>query len=81
MPVGPLFLQGCLAAFKRKLQPRHLVSCLPGTEVITEKSRLFATLEAAFGSAAAARISPLAFTLPRQYFQLAQTVRQVNDRY
>lgn len=70
-------MQACHAAYKRSLQAHQIVSCLPGTEAITEKARLFATLEAAYGVRLAAKIAPLSFTLPRQYFQLAQMVQEV----
>lgn len=72
----PTPLQACSEAFKRPLRPGQLVNCVPGLEAVTEKARLFRSLEVAFGAAAAAAVAPLTYSLPGQYFQLAALLQK-----
>ena len=69
-------LQGCYEAFKRALNASHAVSCVPGTQAVSGKSLLVASLAAAYGEAAWG-IVPLSFRLPGQYADMAAHIKQV----
>lgn len=68
--------QGCYEAFRRSLNASHAVSCVPGSQALSGKAALAATLEAAYGPAAWGLL-PLSFHLPRQFPALAAHLRQV----
>ena len=69
-------MQGCYEAFRRQLNATHTISCLPGSQAVSGKAELAASLEAAYG-AAAWGILPLTFRLPQQYAALATHLKQV----
>ncbi|KAL4452451.1 hypothetical protein ABPG75_008113 [Micractinium tetrahymenae] len=66
---------GCYEAFKRRLNASHAVSCVPGTQAVSDKAGLAASLEAAYGPAAGG-IVPRSFRLPQQYTALAAHIKQ-----
>ena len=68
-------LQGCYEAFRRQLNATHIISCLPGSQAVSGKAELAASLESAYG-AAAWGILPLSFRLPQQYAALATHLKQ-----
>jgi hypothetical protein len=69
-------VQGCYEAFKRVLNASHAVNCVPGTQAVSGKSLLIASLAAAYGEAAWG-IVPLSFRLPSQYAHMAAHIKQV----
>lgn len=69
-------MQDCKALLDRGLGQRQQASCLPGEAALTSKSRLFASLRAAFGPQRAAAISPLTYVLPGEFDQFATEVAQ-----
>lgn len=75
-PSAAHFLQGCYEAFKRRLNASHAVSCVPGTQAVSDKAGLAASLEAAYGPDAWG-IVPRTFRLPGEYAALAAYIKQV----
>lgn len=71
-----MHLQGCYEAFKRRLNASHAVSCVPGTQAVSDKGGLAASLRAAYGPAAWG-IVPRSFRLPGEYAELAAHIKQV----
>lgn len=69
-------LQGCYEAFKRRLNASHAVSCVPGTQAVSDKAGLAASLAAAYGPAAW-HIVPRSYRLPGEYAALAAHIKQV----
>jgi hypothetical protein len=58
------------------LNASHAVNCVPGTQAVSGKSMLIASLAAAYGEAAWG-IVPLSFRLPSQYARMAAHIKQV----
>lgn len=71
----PRPLQGCYAAFQRPLNATHAISCCPGSEAITGKAELVATMVAALGQEEAFALLPRSYVLPRDYSQLVREVK------
>lgn len=69
-------LQGCYEAFRRRLNATHAVACVPGTQALSDKGRLGASLEAAYGPAAWGLV-PRSFRLPHEFGRLAAHLKQV----
>lgn len=68
--------QGCYAAFRRQLNATHAVSCVPGSQAVTEKAALVGSLAAAYGPAAWG-VVPRSFRLPTQYGEMAAHLKRV----
>jgi hypothetical protein len=72
-------MQACYAAFKQpQIRYNHIISCVPGTEIITNKGWLPITLRHTFGTHYAYALMPPSFSLPDQYLEFATYIRQTN---
>lgn len=72
-------MQACYAAFKQpQIRYNHIISCVPGTEIITNKGWLPITLRHTFGTHYASALMPPSFSLPDQYLDFAAYIRQTN---
>ena len=68
-------MQGCYAAFQRRLNATHAVSCAPGSQAVTGKASLVASMVAALGEAAAFSVLPPSYLLPGDYTRLTRLIK------
>ncbi|PRW57529.1 tubulin tyrosine ligase-like member 5 [Chlorella sorokiniana] len=66
---------GCYEAFRRQLNATHAVSCVPGSQAMTDKAALVGSLAAAYGPAAWG-VVPRSFRLPAQYGEMAAHLKR-----